>query len=466
MRQFMDDDFLLGSDTAKKLFEQVRDLPILDYHCHLSPKEIWENKPFTDVTDLMLGGDHYKWRLMLANGAPEELIYPVRKGDPKARFRAYAQALSYAPGNPLFHWTHLELQRVFGIRTILTEDTADGIYDETKALLAKPEYLPRALIRRFRVEVVCTTDDPADSLEYHRLLAGEDLGFRVLPTFRPDRFLYPERTPFLSAVAELEKASGKKIGSYRDLVNVLEERAAFFASMGCRLSDHSLEFVPWSPATDEQIEAVFASATAGNIPDESACRAYRTRLMTDLGRIYSENDWAMQLHLSAMRNNSTRKFGEYGADSGFDSMDDPLVARNLSRLLDAMDRDGRLPRTILYSLNPKDNYTLASLLGNFQASGVPGKIQLGSGWWFNDQLPGMIDQMTTLASVGLLGRFVGMLTDSRSFISYPRHEYFRRILCNLIGSWVENGEFPDDPKLLTRIVQGVSYENAKAYFRF
>jgi len=466
MKAFLDENFLLSTPTAQALFREVRDLPIVDYHCHLSPREIWENKPFQNITDLMLGGDHYKWRLMLANGTPEELIYPVHQADPRERFRAYAKALSYAIGNPLFHWTHLELQRVFGIDTILTEDTADEIFDKTEKMLAEEAYLPRNLIRRFHVEVVCTTDDPADSLEYHKALADMDPGFKVLPTFRPDRLLYIERTPFAAAVQEIGKACGFAVTCYADLVRALQNRADYFASLGCALSDHSLEFVPFLASTQEEMEEIFSRALAGESLSASDCQAYRTRLMQDLAAIYSQKGWCMQLHLSAMRNNSARRFSAYGADTGFDSMDDREVAYRLSRLMDSMDAKDQLPRTILYSLNPKDNYTLGALIGNFQASGIPGKIQLGSGWWFNDQLPGMMDQMTTLASVGLLGRFVGMLTDSRSFISYPRHEYFRRILCEVIGSWVEKGEFPNDPGLLLPIVKGIAYENAKSYFSF
>jgi len=465
MKPFLDADFLLSNETAKTLFAHVIDLPILDYHCHLSPKEIWENKPFTSVTHLMLGGDHYKWRLMAANGAPERLIWG--QGDEREKWRAYADALTYAVGNPLYHWTHLELQRVFGIDTLLGPATADGIFDQTKEMLQDSSFLPRALIRRFRVEVVCTTDDPADSLEYHEKLAQEaDLGFTVLPAFRPDRFLYLERAPFLSAVSQLSQAAGVEITGWSSLTEALARRAQYFQAHGCHLSDHSLEQVPYEPCTPMEADVIVRKALSGEIPDERECRAYRTILMQTLAELYARYDWCMQLHLSAMRNNNTVKYKMYGPDTGFDSMDDPAVAKNLSRLMDSMEVKCTLPKTILYSLNPKDNDTLASLIGNFQSPGVPGKIQLGSGWWFNDQKNGMLAQMNALATAGLLGRFVGMLTDSRSFISYPRHEYFRRILCDQLGRWVEAGEFPCDWELLKKLAYGVSYGNAKAYFRF
>ena len=404
----INDTFMLKNKTAEKLyFEYAKDLPIIDYHCHLSPAMIAEDHHFKNAYELFLGGDHYKWRQMRSNGIPEEMI--TGEGDEYEKWMGFARTMPLLIGNPLYHWTALELKRYFDIDLPLCEETAREIWDECNKKIASPDFSAKNLIRRSNVEVICTTDNPYDDLRYHERLA--DFETKVLPTFRPDL---------------------AKIGSD------ITERMDFFHAHGCRLSDHSLDEI-----NGEVIEK-----------------------MIFLGREYAKRGWTMQLHIGAMRNNNSRMFDSIGADTGFDSVNDFEVARGVSAMLDGMEREDLLPKTILYCLNPKDNYVLATMLGNFQKAPVPGKLQFGSGWWFNDNRDGMEEQLRTLANAGCLGNFVGMLTDSRSFVSYPRHEYFRRILCDLIGGWVEDGEYPADETALKRIVEGVCYYNAKKYFNF
>ena len=464
MKPFMDENFLLSNDTAVKLYhEGAKLMPIIDYHCHLSPKEIAENVKFDNITHLMLGGDHYKWRAMLSWGVEENLIRG--DGDPKEKFIAYADTVSHAIGNPLYHWTHLELQRVFGIYTPLTKETAGEIYEKASAMLQQDDFRAQALIDKFNVDYLCTTDDPADDLSYHKAIAAQGtLKARVLPTFRPDKAVNVDKAGFVDYIQLLSKAAGMEIKSTADVLTALERRVEYFHACGCRISDHGMDTVPWGEPSFKQADKAFEAAMNGEELKQKHIDSYRTVLLAGLGAMYSQRGWTQQYHMGAMRNNNTPMFRRYGADVGFDSITDAPLAYNLSRLLDLQETQGQLPRTILYTLNPGANYVLGTMLGNFQQSGIKGKIQFGSGWWFCDQKDGMEEQMRTLGNLGLLGAFVGMLTDSRSFISYPRHEYFRRIMCNLIGTWVENGEYPNDEAFLKQLVQDISYNNTKNYF--
>lgn len=463
MKKFMDEDFLLETETAKKLFKIASKEPIFDYHCHLSPKEIYENKQFDNIAEIWLGGDHYKWRAMRSYGIDEKYI----TGDSTwyEKFEAYAETLEYCIGNPLYHWTHLELQRFFGIDTPLSKKTAKEIWDKANAKIKAEGFTPRELIKNSNVIALCTTDDPADSLEYHKLLA-EDKSFdvKVIPAFRPDKALNIEANGFAAYIKRLADAAGKEINSFDDLKTVLSERIEFFASMGCVASDHAFVYVPYREATESEVEAIFKKALSGIALDTCEIEKYKTALMTHLSAEYVKHNIAMELHIGAMRNNNTKMFKKLGPDTGFDSVDDKEIAEPLSRFLDSLNTKDILPKTILFTLNPKDNYVLGTMLGNFQSSEVPSKIQFGSAWWVNDHIEGMERQMKDLAALGVLGKFCGMVTDSRSFLSYPRHEYFRRIVCNLIGNWVESGQYPNDEEILTKLVKGIAFENAKKYF--
>ncbi|SFJ44988.1 glucuronate isomerase [Paenibacillus sp. UNC496MF] len=469
MKAFMDDDFLLQTETAKRLYrDYAAAMPIIDYHCHLSQQEIYENRRYDNLTEVWLYGDHYKWRAMRANGVEEKYITGGEGVGDYDRFLAYARTVPMTLGNPLYHWSHLELRRLFGIDELINERNAPVIWEKANAKLRGGGFSVQDLIRGAGVEVICTTDDPADSLEHHVLLAAQapELGFRVLPSFRPDKALEINRPAFLGYLEKLGEAAGRKLSSYDDLLHALESRARYFHAVGGRVSDHALDYVPWAETTHEEAALIYEKALSGGgvTPEEE--RKYKTYTLLFLGRLYAELGWAMQYHINAHRNNNARRFAELGPDTGFDSIGDGAVAVPLARLLDRLDEHDRLPRTILYSINPTDNDVLAALIGSFQGGGIPGKIQLGSAWWFNDTKDGMLAQLRSLGNMGLLPRFVGMLTDSRSFLSYTRHEYFRRIFCNLVGEWVEQGEAPDDPELLRELVQGVSYANAKTYFGF
>ena len=463
MKNFMDEDFLLSTDTAKILFEKgAKNTPIFDWHCHLSPKEIYENKTPSGIVELWLGGDHYKWRAMRSAGIDEKYI----TGDSSDldKFKAYAKTLSNAVGNPLYHWTHLELQRYFKINTALNENTAEEIFNECNRRIAQGGFTPRELIASSNVKCVCTTDDAADSLEYHALLKKENLPFRVLPAFRPDKALSVEAPTFIPWLSQMQKVCSMKIDSFSSLKEALKMRVDFFDSMGCLASDHAFAFVPFAPATDEELEEIFAKAVSLKKLTEDETEKYATALMQFLAELYYEKGWGMELHIGAMRNNNSRMFSSLGADTGFDSIDDREIAFKLSRFLDSLDKKGKLPKTILFNLNPKDNYVLGSMLGNFQSGEIAGKIQFGSAWWFNDNYDGMREQMKALMNLGVIGTFVGMVTDSRSFLSYPRHEYFRRILCELIGDLVEEGKYPNDIDFLSKLVENISFNNAKEYF--
>lgn len=463
MKPFMDADFLLENDVAKKLYhEYAEHMPIYDYHCHISPRMIAENHRFANIGELMLGGDHYKWRVMLSNGVDDRLC----RGDASwhDKWLAFAASLKYCIGNPMYHWTHLELRRVFGIEDILSEKTAEDIWNRANEMLARDDFRCRGLIEKFGVKVICTTDDPIDDLSDHVKLAKENLPFKVYPAWRPDKVINIDRGGFVDYMNRLSRVSGIQCLNLESMIKALALRVDFFHAHGARLSDHALDTVPFGiPSTHIATEA-FRKALSGAPLTESEIQSYKTYVLIELARMYKAHGWAQQYHIGAMRNNNPRMFEKYGPDVGFDSIDDTCIAQNLSHLLAEQEREGVLPKTILYCLNPKDNYVIGTMLGNFQGEGIPGKIQFGSGWWFCDQQFGMVEQMKALASLGLLGRFVGMLTDSRSFISYPRHEYFRRILCNLIGSWVENGEYPEDYDTLGELIEGICYNNAVAYF--
>ena len=450
---FINDNFMLKSETARKLYAAVKDLPIIDYHCHLSPKMIAEDYKFRNAFDLFLGGDHYKWRQMRTNGIDEDFI--TGNADEYEKFLAFAKTMPYLIGNPLYHWTHLELKRYFDIDETLDESSCKRIWDKCNECLAKDEFSAKNLIRRSNVEIICTTDDPADTLEYHEAL--KDFETKVLPTFRPDKAVEIGKETFLPYI----NAIGVK--TYGELVAWIVERIAYFNDHGCRLSDHALEYVPFALGDAEE---VFNKKMAGEELTREEIDAFKTAILKVCAKEYTKLGWTMQLHIGALRNNNRRMYEKLGADVGFDSINDLCIAESLSAFMDNLEYDDVLPKTILYTLNPKDNYVLGTMLGNFQKAPTAGKIQFGSGWWFNDQRDGMVSQMRALANLGTLSRFVGMLTDSRSFVSYPRHEYFRRIMCNLIGGWVEDGEYPADLDRLTEIVQGIAYYNSKNYFGF
>jgi len=467
---FMDENFLLESETAQNLYAAVKDEPVFDYHCHLSPAQIAENRQMPDLADAWLSGDHYKWRMMRAMGIEEKYI--TGKADGYEKYLAWARTVENLIGNPLYHWTHLELQRYFDIYEPLTEQNAPAIWEKANALLQKPQLSVKGIFEKFKIYAVGTTDDPVDSLEHHRAIAesGAPIGkieTKVIPSFRPDRALDLNASGFAEYIGELSQASGIAIKSAEDVIAALEKRLDYFISLGCRSSDHGLEYAPFAVASASQIKKIFKKAMAGKPLSIDEVDAYKTKMLIYLAKLYAERGIVMQLHLSVIRNVNTRAFLSTGANTGFDAVNDLNLSRNLAVLLNIMELNGAssgLPKTILYSLNPKDYYPLATIMGGFQNTGIEGKIQLGSAWWFCDHRDGMEEQMRVLANEGMLPAFVGMLTDSRSFLSYPRHEYFRRIMCNLIGKWVENGEYPYDIKRLEKIVRDISFGNAKTYF--
>ncbi|MFE4037579.1 MULTISPECIES: glucuronate isomerase [Priestia] len=466
MKKFMDDNFLLTNETAAHLYNTyAKDMPIIDYHCHLNPQEIYENKQFETLTNVWLDRDHYKWRLMRANGIEEEKI--TGSASDYEKFLAWAKTVPMTIGNPLYHWTHLELKRFFDIDEILNEHTAPFIWEKANEKLRSGEFGARDLITRSNVKVICTTDDPTDSLEYHMKLRDvQEFETQVLPSFRPDKGLEINQEGFKNWIAKLQDCSHHSIHTYDDLLKALESRARFFHSRGGRLSDHALNKMVYTKTSKEEVSEIFLKALKGEGVSTEEESKYKSYTLIFLGKLYNELGWAMQFHLHALRNNNTKMFHQLGPDTGYDSMYDGQVAEPLVQLLDQMDVQNSLPKTILYSLNPKDNYVLASIIGSFQGDGIPGKLQLGTAWWFNDQREGMLEQMKALSNIGLFSRFIGMLTDSRSFLSYTRHEYFRRLVCSLIGTWVEEGEMPNDQQLLEQIVKGICYENAKDYFSF
>lgn len=464
MKQFMDKNFLLNTPTAEHLYhDYAAKMPIIDYHCHLSPQEICEDRVFETITQVWLGGDHYKWRIMRAHGIDEKYI--TGEGDDREKFRAWAKTISMAIGNPLYHWSHLELRNYFGFDGYLNEDNADEVYDMCNEKLKTMS--ARQMIAMSDVTHLCTTDDPADDLHWHRLIR-EDSSFRtkVLPAWRPDKAMNVQAADWPEYIGKLASVSGVDICSYDTLIKALKKRMDFFAENGCTVSDHGMPDVAYVPASPEAVNAVFLKALKGGQVSSEEYRIFRTAFLLDLGREYAGKNWVMQLHYGVIRDNHRKVFAKLGPDAGIDSIGSAAPLSELAGFLNALAETDELPKTIVYSLNPNDNAAIESILACFQEGPCVSKMQHGAAWWFNDHKLGMIDQMTSLANEGMLADFVGMLTDSRSFLSYARHEYFRRILCGLIGDWVENGEYPADEKALKKITEGICYQNAKQYFGF
>jgi len=468
-KPFMSDDFLLESQIARSLYKAVENEPVYDYHCHLSPAEIAENKNIPDLTDAWLSGDHYKWRMMRAMGIDEEFI--TGNAPNYEKYLAWARTVENLIGNPLYHWTHLELKRYFGIHEVLTEKNAKSIWEKANALLKTPQLSIKGIFEKFNIYAAGTTDDPADSLEYHKAISEGTapigkIKTKVIPSFRPDKALDLNAADFAEYINKLSAASGIKIETTGDVLCALEKRLEFFISLGCRASDHALVYPPFEVSDNSKTEETFKKAVSGEKIAAKDADAYKTKILSSLASIYSKNNIAMQLHLSSIRNVNTNYFNRLGPNTGYDAVNDQSVSLNLAFLLDRMNTEcsSGLPKTILYSLNPKDYYPIATVIGGFQDTLCAGKMQLGSAWWFCDHRDGMEEQMRILANLGLLSAFVGMLTDSRSFLSYPRHEYFRRIMCNLIGRWAENGEYPCDMDKLEKIARDISFGNALKYF--
>lgn len=466
MKKFMDEDFLLSTQTAQKLYhEHAEKTPILDYHCHINPEEIAKDRQFENITQVWLGGDHYKWRQMRSNGVDEKYI--TGDAPDREKFQKWAETLEKAIGNPLYHWSHLELKRYFGYDGCLNGETAEEVWNLCNEKLKTPEMSVRNLIRQSGVTLLCTTDDPADSLEWHKVIAEDDsFEVQVLPAWRPDKAMNIEKPDYADYLKKLGTAAETEILTFADLKAALKKRMAFFDSMGCRASDHALEYVMYARASDEEVETIFAKRLGGEMLTKAEELKFKTAFMLFVGKEYARLGWAMQLHYGCKRDNNVFRYEQLGPDTGYDCIDNYAPSGQMADFLNALNASDELPKTIIYSLNPNDNAAIGTILGCFQDSGAIGKIQQGSAWWFNDHKTGMIEQMTSLANLGLLGNFIGMLTDSRSFLSYTRHEYFRRILCELIGGWVENGEYPADMKVLGKMVEDISYNNAVRYFGF
>ena len=466
MKNFMDVDFLLETETAKTLYHEFAEkTPVLDYHCHINPKEIAEDRKFENITQVWLGGDHYKWRFMRSCGVDEKYI--TGDASDKEKFFKWAECVGKAIGNPLFHWSHLELQRYFGYYGVLSAKTAEEVWNLCNAKLQEDSMSVRNLIRQSNVTLICTTDDPIDSLEWHqKIAADESFEVKVLPAWRPDKAMNIEKPEYLDYLAKLTEVSGVEIKSFADLKAALVNRLEYFNAQGCNVSDHALEYVMYAPASDEEIEAIFAKRMAGNAVTRDEELQFKTAFMLFVGREYNRLDWTMQLHYGCKRDNNELRYKQLGPDTGYDCINNYAPSAQMADFLNALIKTDELPRTVIYSLNPNDNAAIGTILGCFQDSTAVAKIQQGSAWWFNDHKTGMQDQMISLANLGNLSGFVGMLTDSRSFLSYTRHEYFRRILCNLVGNWVENGEYPADMELLEEIIKDISYNNAKRYFKF
>lgn len=462
---FLTDNFLLHSPMAERLYHgYAKEQKIYDYHCHLPPADIASNKQFRDLADIWLAGDHYKWRGMRTLGIAERLI----TGDtsPREKFQAYAEAVPQFVGNPLYHWTHLELKRPFGITTLLNGDSAESVWQEANRLLATPEFTTRGILQQMNVDMVGTTDDPIDDLAHHAAIAADkSFAIAVRPSWRPDKALKLEQAGFLDYLEKLQAVSGVEIRRFSDLQQALEKRLQHFAAHGCLASDHGLEILRYAEVPAESVlDGILQKRLNNQSLTETEIAQYQSALLIWLGQQYHRLGWVMQYHIGPIRNNSSRMFAKLGVDSGYDSIGDRPIADNLAALLNQMDKTDELPKTVLYTINPRDNALLATMCGNFQQEGVRGKVQFGSGWWFNDQKAGMEEQLVTHAQMGILSVFIGMLTDSRSFLSFTRHEYFRRILCNMFGNWVEQGELPADEKLLGEIIANICFHNAKRYF--
>lgn len=466
MKQFMDQDFLLSNETAKVLYhDYAAQVPIIDYHCHINPAEIAQNKQFKNITEVWLGGDHYKWRAMRSNGVEEQYI--TGNAPDREKFQKWAETLTKAIGNPLYHWAHLELRRYFGYEGVLNSDTAEEVWNLCNEKLQSGHFNVRDIIEASNVKAICTTDDPVDSLIYHEQIANDPtFKVQVLPAWRPDKAVNIEKDNFVAYIRHLSEVSEIKISDLDSLFIALNVRLDYFNERGCRVSDHGLDYILYTPTTHEEANEIFKKALSGEKVSEIEIEKYKSAVLVFLGECYAKRGWVMQLHYGAIRDNNKAVFAKIGADTGFDCINTRTCAEGTAAFLNALEEKDALPKTIIYSLNPNDNASIGSIIGCFQNSEVAGKIQQGSAWWFSDNKQGMIDQMTSLANLSLLGNFVGMLTDSRSFLSYTRHEYFRRILCNLIGTWVENGEYPADMKTLGQMVQDISFNNTNNYFGF
>lgn len=463
MKTFITDDFLLYSDAAKELYHnKAKSLPIIDYHNHLNQEEILSDKNYMNLAEIWLAGDHYKWRAMRANGISEDYITGNKSDYDK--FLAWAKTVPNMIGNPLYHWTHLELLRYFNIDQLLNEQSAPAIWEEANKQLATPNLSVRSLLKKEKVEFVGTTDDPTDDLAIHAQLMEDDFATQVSPSFRPDKSIQIEKDEFLAWVDQLAQAVNSSIDNYEEFLVGLEKRVDYFDNHGCKSSDHGISVMFYEAATKEDVEAIFHKRMNGQELTMKEINQFKTYTLLSLAEMYAEKGWVMQLHLGAKRNNNTQMFNKLGPDSGYDSIGDQLIADPLANLLDALEQKESLPKTILYSLNPRDYYILASMAGNYQNAEIPGKVQFGTSWWYNDHIDGMEDQMKILANVGAISNFVGMLTDSRSFLSFSRHEYFRRVLCNLIGTWVDQGKVPNDLEFLGNYVENICYYNAKRYF--
>ena len=465
MKAFMDKDFLLSTDAAKRLYhDYAAQMPIYDYHCHIDPKEIYEDRRFENIAQVWLGADHYKWRVMRSNGVEEKYI--TGDASDREKFQKFAEALPRAVGNPMYHWCHLELKNYFGYNGVLNGATAQEVWELTEEKLKyDPNLSARGLVLSSNVAMVGTTDDPCSDLVWHeKIAADESFPVKVCPSFRPDPALNIHKAGFKEYVEKLSKVSGVEIRGVESMRQALTQRIDFFNAHGCRAADHGLDYVVYHPIADEAADAAFRKALAGKTVTKEESEGWQTALLLHCAREYHRVNWAMQIHFSCMRNPNSRMFATLGPDSGFDSIAVTDSSAAAYALMDALEKDGKLPKTILYSLNPADNAWLDTLIGAFQSSELPGKMQHGSAWWFNDQKVGMTEQLISLANLSVLGNFIGMLTDSRSFLSYARHEYFRRILCDLLGKWVDNGDYPADYETLGGLVQDICANNAKRYF--
>lgn len=464
MKKFMDNNFILSTETASRLYhDYAKDMPIFDYHCHLNPRDIAEDRNFNNLTEAWLDGDHYKWRGMRSNGIDEK--YCTGDADPKEKFLKWAETVPNTIRNPLFHWTHLELQRYFNINEILTPETAESIYDRCTRLLQKPEFSCKSLLKKMNVALICTTDDPIDSLEYHKEIKESGFSTKVLPTFRPDKAMAVEHSEIYNTyLKKLELSSGISINSFSSLLKAVDKRHQYFHDNGCRLSDHGIETFYAMDYTKDGIESIFSTIKNGEELSDTEIITFKSAFLFETALMNNRRGWVQQYHFGVFRNNNTRMLNKIGPDTGFDSIADLSHGDSMRKFLNKVDREGKLTKTILYNINPADNAMIATMIGNFQDGTTAGKIQFGSGWWFLDQKQGMIDQLNSLSTMGLLSRFIGMLTDSRSFLSFPRHEYFRRILCDLIGTDVENGEIPADFKMLEKVIKNICFNNAVDYF--
>lgn len=466
MKAFMDEEFLLSTETAQKIYHEFAEkTPILDYHCHINPREIAEDRKFENITQVWLGGDHYKWRLMRSNGVDE--YYITGGASDREKFQKWAETLEKGIGNPLYHWSHLELRKYFGYQGYLNGNTAEEVWNLCNAKLQEDSMTVRNIIKQSNVTLICTTDDPVDTLEWHKKIA-EDPTFdvKVLPAWRPDKAMNLEHPDYPAYLAQLSECSGVEMHTFADLKKALSVRMDFFGSMGCCVSDHALEYVMYVPASDEEIERIFAKRLSGGTITRDEEMTFKTAFMIAVGKEYHKRDWAMQLHYGCKRNNNVYRYNQLGPDTGFDCINNYAPSAQMADFLNALSETEELPKTILYSLNPNDNEAIDSIIGCFQGPETAGKIQHGIAWWFNDHITGMVNQMTSLGNMGMLANSLGMLTDSRSFLSYTRHEYFRRILCEMIGNLVENGEYPCDMEVIEKIVKGISYNNAIRYFGF